>query len=173
MTTPLPRRAVLAGAAALTLGPAAHAETSLAAPTGPVLLEVGGSIRLTNGAGNARLDRGMLNALPQAGFETSSPWTDKPARFDGIAGSTLVEALGAYGREVVAVALNDYRVTIPFADFAPGGLLIASQVDGQAIPVRARGPLWIVYPFDQRPAFRSELFYSRSIWQLRRLEFRS
>jgi hypothetical protein len=173
MTTSLTRRAALAGSAALALGPSAHAEANLATPSGPVLLEVGGSIRLTNGGDQARLDRGMLNALSQTGFETSSPWMEKPARFDGIAGATLVEALGAFGREVVAVALNDYRVTIPFADFAPGGLLIASQVDGKPIPIRARGPLWIVYPFDSKPAFRSELFYSRSIWQLRRLEFRS
>jgi hypothetical protein len=169
----LSRRAALAGTAALALGSAARAEATLPAPTGPVLLEVGGSIRLTNGGGTARFDRAMLNALPQTGFETASPWTEKPARFDGIAGSALVEALGAFGREVVAVALNDYRVTIPIADFAPGGLLIASKVDGQPIPVRARGPLWIVYPFDAKPAFRTELFYSRSIWQLRRLEFQS
>lgn len=172
MTIPLSRRAALAGAAALALAPAARAEASLAAPSGPVLLEVAGSIRLSNGGGTARFDRAMLSALPQSGFDTASPWTEKPARFDGVAGSSLVEALGAFGREVVAVALNDYRVTIPFADFGPGGLLIASQIDGKPLPVRARGPLWIVYPFDARPAFRTELFYSRSIWQLRRLEFR-
>lgn len=173
MTAPLSRRAALAGGALLALLPRAHAEATLAQPTGQVLLEVGGSVRLTNAPGAARLDRAMLDALPQAGFTTSTPWTDRPLRFDGVSGNALAEAIGAHGREAVAVALNDYRITIPMSDFGPNGLLIATRVDGQPIPIRARGPLWIVYPYDADAAYRTELFYSRSIWQLRRLEFRS
>lgn len=168
----LTRRATLAGAITLPVA-AREAGASLPAPTGRVLLEVGGHLQVTNAPGEARLDRAMLDAMPQAGFETTTPWTEKRTRFDGIPGAALVAALGARGREVVAVALNDYRVTIPMADFAPGGLLIASRLDGEPIPVRSRGPLWITYPYESRAEFRTELFYSRSIWQLRRLEFRS
>ncbi|RYH00603.1 oxidoreductase, partial [Salipiger sp. IMCC34102] len=36
--------------------------------------------------------------------------------------------------------------------------------------VRDKGPLWIVYPYDDTPEYRSEVIYSRSIWQLDRIE---
>lgn len=167
----LTRRAAIAGAAAVTAAGTATAEGSLAPPTGPVVLTLGGNVRLTNAAGAARFDRAMLDALPQTGFVTGSPWTDKPVRFDGVSGAALVDAVGAHGREATATALNDYKVTIPFADFAAGGLLVASRIDGEPLPIRARGPLWIVYPFDTNLRFRTELFYARSIWQLRSIVF--
>ena len=36
--------------------------------------------------------------------------------------------------------------------------------------VRDKGPFWIIYPFDSNPDYQSEVIYSRSIWQLNRLE---
>ncbi|WP_291296526.1 oxidoreductase [Elioraea sp.] len=167
----LTRRAAIAAAAAIVATPHASAEASLPQPTGPVVLTLGGNVRATNAAGAARFDRAMLDALPQTGFVTGSPWTDKPVRFDGISGAALVDAVGAHGREATATALNDYKVTIPFTDFAAGGLLVASRIDGEVLPIRARGPLWIVYPFDINQRFRAELFYARSIWQLRSIVF--
>ena len=38
--------------------------------------------------------------------------------------------------------------------------------------VRDKGPLVIVYPFDDRPELRTALYYGRAIWQLRSLELR-
>jgi hypothetical protein len=35
--------------------------------------------------------------------------------------------------------------------------------------VRDKGPLWVIYPYDSDD-YRSEVIYSRSIWQLDRLE---
>jgi hypothetical protein len=167
----LTRRSALAGAATLVTAGTAAADATLAQPAGPVVLTLGGNVRLTNAPGEARFDRAMLDALPQAGFVTGSPWTDRPVRFDGITGAALVDAVGAHGREATATALNDYKVTIPMADFAEGGLLVASRIDGERLPIRARGPLWIVYPFDSTLRFRTELFYARSIWQLKSIVF--
>jgi hypothetical protein len=36
--------------------------------------------------------------------------------------------------------------------------------------LREKGPLWIIYPFDSSPEYQTELIYSRSIWQLNRIE---
>jgi hypothetical protein len=36
--------------------------------------------------------------------------------------------------------------------------------------LREKGPLWIIYPFDSSPEYQTELTYSRSIWQLNRIE---
>ncbi len=43
-------------------------------------------------------------------------------------------------------------------------------MNGETMPVRRKGPLWIVYPYDSDEAYRSEAIYSRSIWQLDRIE---
>jgi hypothetical protein len=36
--------------------------------------------------------------------------------------------------------------------------------------VRDKGPLFVVYPFDDSAALRSSVYYERSIWQLKALE---
>jgi hypothetical protein len=36
--------------------------------------------------------------------------------------------------------------------------------------LRDKGPLWIIYPYDSKSDFRTEVVYSRSIWQRDRLE---
>lgn len=55
------------------------------------------------------------------------------------------------------------------ADAQGHGLILAYLLDGQPMSVRDKGPLWLVYPYDASPAFRSEVIYSRSIWQLDRI----
>ena len=35
---------------------------------------------------------------------------------------------------------------------------------------RDKGPLWVIYPYHDNIDYRSETIYSRSIWQLDRIE---
>ncbi|RYH00523.1 oxidoreductase, partial [Salipiger sp. IMCC34102] len=74
------------------------------------------------------------------------------------------------GGTLLATAINDYTVEIPVSDAVEGGPIIAYQMDGAEMQVRDKGPLWIVYPYDDTPEYRSEVIYSRSIWQLDRIE---
>jgi hypothetical protein len=53
-----------------------------------------------------------------------------------------------------------------------GGPIVAFARNGAPMPLRDKGPLWIVYPYDSNPDYQSELIYSRSIWQLDRIEVR-
>ena len=78
-------------------------------------------------------------------------------------------SVGATGDRVVAVALNDYSSEIPIEDFAKYHAILALKRDGEYMPVRDKGPLFIVYPYDQNPELRSQKFYSRSVWQVARL----
>jgi hypothetical protein len=55
------------------------------------------------------------------------------------------------------------------SDAIVGGAIVAFEMDGKPMPRRAKGPLWIVYPFDSSAKFRTESIYARSIWQLNRL----
>jgi hypothetical protein len=47
---------------------------------------------------------------------------------------------------------------------------VAYLRNGAEMSMRDKGPLWIVYPYDAKPDYQSELIYSRSIWQLDRIE---
>ncbi len=142
----------------------------LPAPQGEPLLTVTGAIAVTNVGDAAVFDREMLAALPQGGFTTSTIWTEGPAAYAGPTLRAVLDRVGATGATVRAVALNDYAVTIPVDEIETETPIIAATVDGAAMPVRERGPLWVLYPFDRGPEWRAEVIYSRSIWQLSRLE---
>ena len=43
------------------------------------------------------------------------------------------------------------------------------RADGQDIGIRDRGPLWLIYPWSQHETLQRELYYSRSIWQIREI----
>jgi hypothetical protein len=71
---------------------------------------------------------------------------------------------------VRAIALNDYRVDLPFDDAQHFDVLLARLLDGQPMAVRDKGPLFIIYPFDSSAELRTTVYYSRSAWQLKSLE---
>jgi hypothetical protein len=146
------------------------AASDLAAPRGEVILTVTGAISRTNGEGAARFDRAMLESLPQHGFITTSVWTEGARSYSGVLLKDLLEAVGATGGSVRATALNDYQITIPMDGITADAPLLAYLSDGKPMMVRDKGPLWIIYPFDDTPAYRTEQNYSRSVWQLYRLD---
>jgi hypothetical protein len=161
--------ALLAGIA----GCAAQARANdgaLAAPTGPVVLTVTGAIGLTNAEGAAAFDMDMIEALPMTGFSTSTVWTEGVSRFEGVMLRDLLDRIEARGEILILIALNDYVVEMPAADVGPEGPLLAMRRDGERMSVRDRGPVWLVYPYDSSPEFRSEVVFMRSIWQLVRIE---
>jgi len=150
---------VLAGTAVLALPPAQER----------VVLTITGLLDNTNDAGKARFDMRMLEALPQHSFTTSSPWYKTPVKFTGPLLADVLKAAGARGVALNAVALNGYKVRIPASDTSLG-VVLARLVDDKPLSVRDRGPLFIVYPFDNAPELRTSTYYGRSIWQLNAIE---
>lgn len=139
-------------------------------PRGEVILTVSGLIANTNDSDRFVYDRAMLQALPVTSFSTTTNWTEGERTFTGVLLSDLLAALDASGSRLRATALNDYAVEIPASDARPGGPIIAYAIDGEPMSVRDKGPLWIVYPYDSQAEYRTETIYSRSIWQLDRVE---
>lgn len=166
-----PVAAALAGAASLVFYRQGKA-TSLPQPSERPILTVSGKIANSNHSGVARFDRPMLEALGVTGFNTTTPWYPGSVRFDGVRMDRLLEVVGALGDQVLAYALNDYTTELPVSDFAAYGVLLALKRDGEYMPVRDKGPLFIVYPFDSMPELKHQKFYSRSAWQLSRLDVR-
>ena len=103
-------------------------------------------------------------------FETSTIWSEGTHTFQGVSLKVLADRLGIDGATLRATAINDYSVDIPLTDAVEGGPIVAYKMDDATMSVRDKGPLWIVYPYDSDAAYRSEVIYSRSIWQLDRIE---
>lgn len=154
---------------ALALAPAALA---LEPPSGPVLLSITGRIGQPNAAQRADFDLAMLDALPQHEVVTRTPWFKTERRFSGPLLRDVLAAAGARGKTLGAVALNDYKVEIPVEDTLAFRVLLATRLDGKTMAVRDKGPLFIVYPYDDSADLRSERYYNRSAWQLRSLDVR-
>jgi len=155
-------------AAALVLARQSRA-AELAPPAGKPILEITGKIRVFNDGEAARFDRAMLEALGMTSFQTGTPWYTGPVTFEGVRMTTLLASVGAFGERAVVVALNDYTTEIPIADFQEFDVLLALKRDGAYMPVRDKGPLFIVYPYDSRPELRQQKYYSRSAWQVAKI----
>lgn len=142
----------------------------MATPAGEVMLTVTGNVTQTNAEGAAQLDLALLEALDQTTVETSTIWTDGVQTFEGVSLAALIAELGITGETLRATAINDYTVEVPLSDAVEGGPIIAYRLNGETMSVRDKGPLWLVYPFDENADYRTEVIYSRSIWQLDRIE---
>jgi hypothetical protein len=112
-----------------------------------------------------------LKAMGKTEIKTSTPWTEGEQTFVGVSGAQLVAALKAKGETVSAFANNDYNVIIPLAVFSDSTTLIAYEHNGKPMPVSDKGPMWIVFPYDQDTKFVSEAYKGYSIWGLLRVEF--
>ncbi|KEP71182.1 oxidoreductase [Thioclava dalianensis] len=139
-------------------------------PTGPVLLTISGDIEITNtDEGTAAFDLAMLREIGQSEIETTTIWTEGRHRFTGVSLKALLERVGAKGKMLKATAINDYSVEIPTSDAVRNGPIVAYEMDGQTMSRREKGPLWVIYPYSSSSDYRSEVIYSRSIWQLDRI----
>ena len=147
----------------------ASAAPALPQPTGAPILTVSGRIGVFNEGSTARFDRQMLEAIGMVSFVTATPWYDGPVTFEGPLMTKLMQMVDARGDTVTAVALNDYVTEIPISDFARYGVILALKRNGSYMPVRDKGPLFIVYPYDSDPVLKHRRYYSRSAWQVTRI----
>jgi hypothetical protein len=142
---------------------------ALAEPSGRVVLTVDGSIGAANAQARADFDLAMLEALPAREIATATPWTDGVRRFAGVPLKSVLDVAAAQGDTLTATARSGYSVTMPLKDALDRGAVLAYRIDGQAIPADDKGPLWIVFPFGDRPEEVEESTLALSAWQLRRL----
>ncbi len=154
-------RRLLAG---MSLALAGFAALAQGTPTTRPVLEITGKVATAP----VQLDMAALQRLPQRSFKTNTPWTREPHTYSGPLLRDVLALAGAQSPITIkAVALNDYQISIPAEDAAKLDVIVAHQIDGKAIPVRERGPLFVIYPFDSASELRSTRYYERSIWQLK------
>ena len=145
---------------------------SLEAPKGPVILMLDGAVSNTNQGEAAVFDQDMLEALGVQTLETTTSWTDGVVTFDGVLAADVLDRVGATGTRIEAVALNDYRVELEMSEMRKYPVLLALRMNGEAMPRRDKGPLWIVYPRDDYDELQDEAHNYKWVWQLKHLHIR-
>jgi hypothetical protein len=149
------------------------AADSLGLPKGRVILEISGKITQTNKGATAVFDAAMLENLGERSLIiTNTPWTEGEETFSGLSLKDLLDLIGADGEVLQFTSLNDNVIDIPIDDARSFDMLLAMKRNGTRMRIRDRGPIWVVYPWNDRPELATDEYYSRSIWQVRSLEVR-
>lgn len=132
------------------------------------------ALTVTGAPGGPReLTMPALEALGMADLVTVTPWTRSPQRYSGVPLLRLMQAMAAPPQASLrAEALNRYAVEVPARDVWQSGAMLATRLDGEPMRVRDRGPIWLIYPWTDRPELDRPEVNERSIWQLRRIELR-
>jgi hypothetical protein len=110
-----------------------------------------------------------LKALPVASIETDLPQAlqiEGHHVWSGVPLEVIFAALGPHVDQISLDALNDYSVTIPAEDISTYRPILAYSRDGQDIAVRDKGPMIVIYPFDQHAELEQQTYLNRTIWQV-------
>lgn len=111
-----------------------------------------------------------LSELAQHSYHTSTVWTEGVHAFSGVLLRDLLDhlgvALGSDGGHVVLDALDGYTARIEADLITDSAPLLSFLRDGKPLPRREQGPFWLIFPYDDDPAFRTEAIYARSVWQI-------
>lgn len=136
------------------------------------VLAISGKIKNTNQGDQVVFDLPTLEQLGLKTVVTKTPWYKQAQQFEGVPLSRLMEYVGAFGSRVMVSALNDYTSELPISDFAQYGPLLAMKRNGKYMSVSDKGPLFVIYPFDDIPELQQDKFYMRSVWQVSSMEIR-
>lgn len=118
-------------------------------------------------------DIDLLATLPQTDYVTATVWTDAVNHYTGVLLRDILRHAGidpAAGPGTVTVtALDGYSASLPFAEIDVVAPMLAFLRNGAPMPLRAQGPFWLLFPYDDDPAFHTETTYARSVWQVSRI----
>ena len=150
--------------------PVAADAADLIEPTGPAVLTIVGAIEASNrGPYDANEDKffgyheytfdkavafdvAMLEALGMQTAEIGYEGWPAPIRFEGPLLSDLLDAVGAHGSTVTAVALDGYAERIEGSEIAAYRWILATRRNGDFMAIGGHGPTWLVY--DRGPDHR-------------------
>lgn len=140
----------------------------------PLLTVTGARLGPPAQSGRTVFELGALKQLTQRKIVSVTPWYTGASEFTGPLLRDVLKAAGAPldggGTTLRCTALNDYRVEIPLDDVRRFDVVVAHLFNGKPMSVREKGPLFVIYPFDEQPQLRTTTYFSRCIWQLKAIE---
>jgi hypothetical protein len=104
-----------------------------------------------------------LDALQQNDVSKETPWHDGMSTFAGRKLRVLLDAAGASGKMITAHALSDYSANLPVEDTHNFGVILATCVTAELLPIRDKGPIFIIYPYDSDPTLQHDVYCTRSV----------
>lgn len=145
---------------------------NLRPPSGEVVLTVQGQIANTNDGASATFDMAMLESLPHHSIKTENPWEDGMTTYQGVLLRDLWAAVGARGAVMTLFALDDYHNDISSRDVQSIDVMLAYKREGAYMPIRNKGPLFVVFPFTDDPSLLTAARKDQSVWQVNRIGVR-
>lgn len=126
------------------------------------------SLKITdsNGSPLAVLDRDTIEATGMQSIKTVTPWTNGVVHFEGSPIQDVLAQSGITGRNVTALAFDDYAVSISAETIAEYAPIIATRLNGEFLTLDDKGPFWIIFDFDDIPEERSTELWSQAVWHL-------
>ncbi|MDC0611824.1 oxidoreductase [Vibrio sp.] len=112
-----------------------------------------------------------LTQMSDTEFKTETPWTAGKTDFSGVSLKKLAQQHNISSGTFKVIALNNYWSEIPYSDIDNYDPIIAIKKNGKFMPIRDKGPLWIVYPLSQKGEVNNELLHSRMVWQTSKIEW--
>jgi hypothetical protein len=139
-------------------------------PAGTVVLTISGPAPLAHQDRKFDFDMAMLERMPQHSILTETPWYGAGAPIQRPAAARRAEDRRAPGSLPAPRGPERLPVEMPFDDAQRYDVVLARQLDGKAMSVREKGPLFVMYPFDSQPQLRNAVYFGRCVWQLRSIE---
>jgi hypothetical protein len=144
---------------------AAVAGLLLALPTVSVAQDI---LTVTNGEETKSYTFEDLLAFEQEIVETTNDYVDELATFQGPSLQSLLKASDIdRDAEIKLSAINDFTISVPAEDAFLYNVILALLRDGEEMSVRDKGPIWVIYPMDDNPELRDDLYNGRLVWQLK------
>lgn len=112
-----------------------------------------------------------LRELPQVTINVDTEWYEGTRAFSGPLARDVVQMMGkGTGTMAHLTAVNDYAIDVPLSDFEAYDVILALDMDGHALSIRDKGPIWVMYPMNDFPELRDPVTNGKLIWQLVKLE---
>jgi hypothetical protein len=112
-----------------------------------------------------------LAKLDQVTLKTTTQWEKTPQVWSGVELTALLQTIGAQGTSLRVVCLNDYAVDIPLQDIKTYHPILAYRKNGNLMPVREKGPLIVIWPYDQQPEIKGQQKYHNwAAWQVKEID---
>jgi hypothetical protein len=119
---------------------------------------------------SVELDDAALAKLPQQKMRIPTPWFSTEQTFEGPLLRDVLKLANIKNGNIKLVALNDYEISIPVVDAFQYEVIVARKRNDKLMTIRDKGPLFIMYPFQNHAELRITEYFRRCSWQLRKIK---
>ena len=113
-----------------------------------------------------------IEALGVETVRTRTTWTEGEQEFSGPLLSRIAEAHGVVDGTFVIRAINAYEAEVSLEDARRYPVILATRQNGERMPVRDKGPGWIIFPRSTYPELDDDRHNHMWVWQVVAIELR-